>query len=182
MSTEVIETSEEADATAAAEVTHGEFASASADMRQFIAFTIGTEAYGIDIMSVREIKGWTDVTSLPNQPEHMRGVLNLRGVVVPIFDLRCRFTGKMTDASERHVVIITAIGERIVGLLVDTVSDILSVNPSDMRDVPSMSGRDDQDFLMGLVTSGDRMVAILALDRLIGSRDLDAITPSASAA
>jgi purine-binding chemotaxis protein CheW len=182
MTMETMESVAEHDMSVVGDAGGGEFAAASTSNHQFIAFTVGTESYGIDIMSVREIKGWTDVTTLPNQPPHMRGVLNLRGVVVPIFDLRCRFTGKMTDATERHVVIITAIGDRIVGILVDTVSDILSVSSADMRDVPSTSGRDDQDFLMGLVTSGDRMVAILALDRLIGGRDLTSTTPNASAA
>ncbi len=106
---------------------HGE-----ADFQQFITFTIGEEEYAVDIMAVREIKGWIDVTKLPNQPEYMRGVLNLRGVIVPIFDLRCRFGGGVTEATAIHVMVIVAVGGRIMGILVDTVSDILSVNTAEI--------------------------------------------------
>ena len=150
------------------------------DTQQFVSFTVGAEEYAVDIMQVREIKGWTDVTVLPNQPSHMRGVLNLRGLIVPIVDLRARFGAARTEATPMHVVVIVAIGERIVGVLVDKVSDILTVAVSEIREVPDMDGRHDQEFLRGLVTAHDRLVAILAIDRLVGLKTLsDSVSAAA---
>jgi len=99
---------------------------------QFLTFTVNAEEYGVDIMTVREIKGWTEITHLPNSPEYMRGVMNLRGLIIPIFDLRARFKRELTEASVKHVVIILAVRERNIGILVDTVSDILTVNEGDI--------------------------------------------------
>ena len=145
---------------------------APGETSQFVTFTVGEEAYAVDILQVREIKGWTEVTRLPNQPAHMRGVLNLRGVIVPIFDLRCRFGQGLTEATPIHVVVIVAVADRIVGILVDTVSDILTVGAEEIRPVPDLDSRSDRDFLKGLATSDDRMVALLQLDKLF---DLNAI-------
>src|ERR1700739_2904104 len=94
-------------------------ARSAAASTEFISFAIGDEQYGVDIMAVREIKGWSSITHLPNQPEYMRGVLNLRGVMVPIIDLRCRFGQGMTEATPLHIVIIVQIGARQGGLLPD---------------------------------------------------------------
>ena len=96
---------------------------AGENTQQFITFTLGSEEYGIDIMVVREIKGWTETTMIPNAPTHVRGVINLRGVIVPIFDLRARFGMGLTATTTMHVVIIVATGTRTIGLLVDTVSE-----------------------------------------------------------
>jgi purine-binding chemotaxis protein CheW len=95
---------------------------------QFISFAIGDDQYGVDIMAVREIKGWTQITHLPRQPDYMRGVLNLRGVMVPIIDLRCRFGQGMTEATPLHIVIVVQIDTRHVGMLADRVLDIVAVN------------------------------------------------------
>jgi len=105
---------------------------------EFISFAIGNDQYGVAIMSVREIKGWSGVTHLPRQPDYVRGVLNLRGVMVPIIDLRCRFGQGMTDASPMHVVIIIQIGEQLVGLLADRVLYIVSFESSEIRKVPKV--------------------------------------------
>src|SRR5205807_8689275 len=99
---------------------------ASVDFVQFISFAIGDDQYGVDIMAVREIKGWSEITHLPKQPEYVRGVLNLRGVIVPIIDLRCRFGQGLTEATALHIVIIVQIASRQVGLLADRVLDIVS--------------------------------------------------------
>ena len=93
-------------------------------LSQFISFAIGDDQYGVDIMAVREIKGWSQITALPRQPDYMRGVLNLRGVMVPIIDLRCRFGQGMTEATALHIVIVVQIGARHVGLLADRVLDL----------------------------------------------------------
>ena len=96
---------------------------------QFITFTLGEEDYGVDIMVVREIKGWTETTAIPNAPRFIHGVINLRGIIVPIMDLRARFGMALTVPSRMHVVIIINTGARTIGLLVDAVSDIISVTP-----------------------------------------------------
>src|SRR5438445_5536879 len=102
----------------------------AAGTSEFISFSIGDDQYGVDIMAVREIKGWSNVTHLPKQPDYVRGVLNLRGVMVPIIDLRCRFGQGMTEATAIHIVIIVQVGSRPVGLLADRVLDIVSFDAS----------------------------------------------------
>ena len=111
-------------------------AQAAAAQTQFISFAIGDDQYGVDIMAVREIKGWSDITHLPKQPEYVRGVLNLRGAIVPIVDLRCRFGQGLTETTPLHIVIIVQIGGRQVGLIGDRVLDIVSVDTSQIQPVP----------------------------------------------
>jgi purine-binding chemotaxis protein CheW len=137
-----------------------------AQTTQFITFSVGEEEFGVDIITVREIKGWTDTTRLPNAPVFMRGVLNLRGTIVPIYDLRARFGLGSTEATSNHVIVIVAVCDRIVGMLVDAVSDILSIGTEQIRSVPEMAGTVDQRFLTGLVTVERRMVALLDLEQL----------------
>ncbi|MDO9474657.1 MAG: chemotaxis protein CheW [Caulobacter sp.] len=141
---------------------------AGENTQQFITFTLGPEEYGIDIMVVREIKGWTDTTMIPNAPAHVRGVINLRGVIVPIFDLRARFGAGLTVPTSMHVVIIVAAASRTVGLLVDTVSDIISVDPKAIRPIPEMGLPTEDQFLEGLVAMEDRMVTLVSLAGLFG--------------
>ncbi len=142
-----------------------------AEKKQFISFKMGEEEYAIDIMAVREIKGWSQTTTLPNQPSHIRGVMNLRGTVVPIFDLRCRFGMGVTDASSLHVVIIVAVLDRLIGLLVDTVSDILTIETGEIRAVPDSASGENVDFLAGIATIKESMVVILSLDKLFARID-----------
>lgn len=142
------------------------------DTKQFVSFTIGQEEYGVDIIYIREIKGWVPVTPLPNSPEYVLGVLNLRGVIVPIFDMRCRFGLGKTETSPLHVMIIVAVADRIMGILVDAVSDILTVGASQVLDVPDLDKRGDRKFLCGLITHGEKMVALLSLEELF---DLETI-------
>jgi purine-binding chemotaxis protein CheW len=142
-------------------------------IEQYITFTIGDEEYGVDIMSVREIKGWSDTTMLPNTPDHMRGVLNLRGIIVPIFDLRCRFSLGLTETTPLHVIVIIDIGDRLIGILVDTVSDILSIDSSEIRAVPKMGSQIDEEYLTGLVTVNERMVALLDSEKLFSEDQMN---------
>lgn len=133
---------------------------------QYVTFMVGDRSYGIEITKVREIKGWSKPTELPKAAPAMRGVLNLRGVVVPIFDLCCHFGQGRTDPRAEHVVIIVALGDRLIGILVDAVSDILTLDPGDILPVPEMHAGADQRFLSGLVSQDDQMVALLKLDGL----------------
>ena len=133
---------------------------------QFLTFTVQGEEYGVDIMTVREIKGWTEITRLPNSPECLRGVMNLRGLIIPIFDLRARFSGKMTEANASHVVIILAVGERNIGVLVDGVSDILTVAHSEVKPAPQIESDSADEYISGLISLDDRMVVLLTVDRI----------------
>lgn len=145
---------------------------ANESLRQFITFTLGAQEYGVDIMLVREIKGWTETTSLPQAPHYVRGVINLRGVIVPIFDLRARFGMGATIPSRMHVVVIVITGSRTTGLLVDAVSDIISVLPDRIRSVPDIGLAAEEHFLEGLVSMDERMVTLVRLDGLIRIGDL----------
>ena len=133
---------------------------------QFITFTIGAEEYGIDIMAVREIKGWTETTIMPKSPSYVRGVINLRGIIIPIYDLRARFGQGLTETTKTHVIIIISVGTRIIGILVDAVSDILAVEVDAIRPPPDMEQKGEDWFVDGLVALGERMVTLVSLERL----------------
>ena len=139
------------------------------NQRQFITFTLDGQEYGIDIMVVREIKGWSATTAIPNSPPHVRGVMNLRGVIVPIFDLRARFGLGMTDPSKMHVIVIVSLRSKTIGLLVDAVSDIISIEPGAVRPVPEMGLKTDDRCLDGLVSIQERMVTLVSLEGLFAS-------------
>ena len=145
--------------------------SASADANtsssQFISFAIGDDQYGVDIMAVREIKGWTAITHLPRQPDYVRGVLNLRGVIVPIVDLRCRFSQGLTEATPLHIVIIVQIAAKGVGLLADRVLDIVSLDASEIKPVPRVAQAQRLNFLSGLATVEGAMIALIDLSNLL---------------
>lgn len=140
---------------------------------QYITFTVGDEEYGVDIMDVREIKGWTPTTRLPNAPGYVHGVINLRGIMVPVFDLRARFGQGATDPTKTHVVVIVTVSSRVIGILVDTVSDILTIDRDMIQPVPKMDLTVDADYLAGLVTIAGRMVALLTLSRLFDVNGAD---------
>ncbi|MEM7042325.1 MAG: chemotaxis protein CheW [Pseudomonadota bacterium] len=143
-------------------------------LSQYVTFTVDDKSYGIEITKVREIKGWSEPTALPNAPVAMRGVLNLRGVVVPVFDLRARFGQGETEACEEHVVIIVSLEERLIGVLVDAVSDILALEPGELLPVPPVDNCTDQRLLSGLVSREGRLVALLNLDELFGNASVPA--------
>lgn len=134
---------------------------------QFVAFVVGEQTYCVDIMSVREIRAWTGTTSLPNAAEFVRGVINLRGVVVPIIDLRIRFGQGETDPTKSHVVVIVSIDGKLNGMLVDGVSDILTIKETDVMPIPDTGGEAENPYLEGLISMDEEMVAMIALDRLI---------------
>jgi purine-binding chemotaxis protein CheW len=141
-------------------------AAAAAERTEFISFAIGDDQYGVDIMSVREIKGWSDITPLPNQPEYVRGVLNLRGTMVPIIDLRCRFGQGLTEATPLHVMIIVQVDGRPVGLLADRVLDIVAAEGGAIQAVPEIAQTSEARFLSGLMTIEGAMIALINLESL----------------
>jgi purine-binding chemotaxis protein CheW len=152
-----------------------------ADLRQFVSFVVGEQQYCVDIMAVREIKAWTGTTALPNSPAHIRGVINLRGAIVPVVDLRRRFGQELTEPTPTHVVVIVAIGDTLNGLLVDGVSDIVTVHQKDIAPIPSMEGEEKNPYFQGLITGQEKLVALIALDQLIALRVADQSSPAVAA-
>jgi purine-binding chemotaxis protein CheW len=148
--------------------------------RQFLTFTVDGEEYGVDIMTVREIKGWTETTRLPNAQEFMRGVMNLRGLIIPIFDLRTRFNRGLTEATAKHVIIILAVAERNIGILVDTVSDILDANFEQIKAAPEGDTTINSDYISGLISLDNRMVVLLDIEHLFETQNLDKIIEQAA--
>jgi purine-binding chemotaxis protein CheW len=140
---------------------------AAAHPTQLISFAIGDDQYGVDIMAVREINGWTDITPLPRQSDYVRGVLNLRGVIVPIVDLRCRFGQGLTKATPLHIVIIVQIAAKPIGLLADRVLDIVSLDETQIKAVPRVAQSSRISFLSGLVTTDAGMIAMIDLPNLL---------------
>jgi purine-binding chemotaxis protein CheW len=137
------------------------------ERRELTSFWAGDQEYCVDIMSVREIRGWSAATPLPQSPSYMRGVINLRGAVLPIMDLAERLDLLPTEPSERSVIIVVQVGERLVGLLVDAVSDILSINPEQIQPTPDVGCDQAKAFVRGLITIDDRMVSEIAVERLL---------------
>jgi purine-binding chemotaxis protein CheW len=134
--------------------------------RQLITFEIGDRRLGIDIMAIREIRAWSPTTPLPNVPAHVRGVVNLRGVVLPVIDLSQRLGWGTTEPSARHVIIVVRIGDQLQGIVVDAVSDIVTLGAEDCQPVPDVGDAAAAAYLEGIATLDDRLIMILALDRL----------------
>jgi purine-binding chemotaxis protein CheW len=133
----------------------------------FVSIALGNDQYGVDIMAVREIKGWSDITHLPKQPDYVRGVLNLRGAIVPIVDLRCRFDQGRTETTPLHIIIIVQIEGQQIGLIGDRVLDIVPVDAAQIQRVPRTEGEHQTTFLSGLVTQEACMIALIALHHLL---------------
>ena len=143
----------------------------SAGVRELISFRVGDQDYCVDIMAVREIRGWSPATPLPQQPPYMRGVINLRGAVLPIMDLAGRLGLPMAEPTVRHVIIVVKAGDRTVGMMVDAVSDILSVTPEMTQETPDLACDEVRTFLDGIITLDGRMISEIALDRLLPTRE-----------
>ena len=158
----------------------GDVAATANGQVQFVSFAIGNDQYGVSIMAVREIKGWSDITHLPEQPDYVRGVLNLRGAIVPIVDLRCRFGEGLTETTPLHIVIIVQIGGRQVGLIGDRVLDIVTIEASQIQKVPRTGASDAASFLAGIVTHDDVMIALIDLPNLLSLQDLHSARSASS--
>jgi purine-binding chemotaxis protein CheW len=140
----------------------------SPDMtRQLITFELGDRRLGIDIMAIREIRAWSPATPLPNVPPHVRGVVNLRGVVLPVLDLRYLLGWGTTEPSARHVIIVVRIGDQLLGIIVDAVSDIVTIGPDNVQPLPDVGDVSATGFLEGIATIDDRLIMILDLGRLV---------------
>lgn len=148
---------------------------------QYLTVNLAHEEYAIDILAVREIRGWTPVTRIPQAPPYVLGVLNLRGVIVPVLDLRLRFGLEREEYSATTVTVIVTVAGRHFGVVVDAVSDVLDVHGADVRPVPDMGTTVDTEYLKGLTSVADRMVLLLDVDKLLQPQDaqmLDAALPA----
>ncbi len=139
----------------------------SATARELIAFRIGDQEFCVDIMSVREIRGWTPATPLPRSPHYMKGVINLRGAVLPIVDLAARFGLPTTEPTARHVIMVAHVGGRMVGLLVDAVSDIVQMDSATLQATPDMASDEVKAFVKGLFALDGRMISLVELGWII---------------
>lgn len=148
----------------------------STDGSQFLTFSLGEELYGVDILRVQEIKGYTAVTKIPNTPPHIKGVLNLRGTIVPIVELRTKFGMPTIDYTAFTVIIVVMVQAKVTGLVVDAVSDVLDIEKKDIQSAPDFGNKVDVTFLNGIGKSGDKLVSLLDIDRLL----LDSITKESS--
>jgi purine-binding chemotaxis protein CheW len=142
------------------------------DGSQFLTFQLGDELYGVDILRVQEIKGYTTVTKIPNTPPHIKGVLNLRGTIVPIVELRTKFGMPTIDYTMFTVIVVVVVREKITGLVVDSVSDVLNISKKDIQAPPEFGAKVDVSFLNGIGKSGDKLVALLNIDQLLTEGDL----------
>ena len=141
---------------------------------ELLTFQVGGQEYAIDIMSVREIRGWSNATPLPHAPDFVRGVINLRGTVLTIVDLANRLGMGKTEASERNVIIVVQAEKETVGLLVDAVSDILTINKSELQAPPEMSADNDHSYVSSLIIVEERMIRILSLSAALPSESMEA--------
>jgi chemotaxis signal transduction protein/hemoglobin-like flavoprotein len=146
---------------------------------QFLTFTLGEENYGVDILRVQEIKGYTPVTRIPNTPEYIRGVLNLRGTITPIVDLRTKFGMEKLDYSTFTVIVVLVVKNRVVGVVVDAVSDVLNIGEKDIQETPEFGSNIDVSFIKGIGKSGDKLISILDIDKVLSVDDLDQSTVGA---
>ncbi|MBS1187266.1 MAG: cheW4 [Burkholderiaceae bacterium] len=142
---------------------------------EFLAFRLGQEEYGIDILAVQEIRGYDNVTRIANAPEFLKGVINLRGTIVPIIDMRIKFGLGEPIYDQFTVVIILNIAGRVVGMVVDSVSDVITLSPEQIRPAPEVGTAFNTSYLTGLGTVGDRMLILVNIEKLMSSADMGVI-------
>ena len=140
--------------------------------QEFLVFTLGDEEYGIDILKVQEIRGYDQVTRIANTPDFIIGVTNLRGVIVPIVDLRVKFSQQDVEYNDNTVVIVLNFGQRVVGIVVDGVSDVLSLVSDQIRPAPEFAVTLSTEYLTGLGAIGDRMLILVNIEKLLNSDEM----------
>ncbi len=142
---------------------------------EFLTFTLGEEEYGIDILKVQEIRGYDSVTTIANSPKFIKGVINLRGIIVPIVDMRIKFNLGKVEYSELTVVIILNINKRVVGMVVDGVSDVITLTDAQIKPAPAFGATFDTEYLTGLGTIDQRMLILVDIEKLMTSSDMELV-------
>ena len=162
--------------------THGGAAAAEDDLiaSEFLTFTLGSEEYAIDILKVQEIRGYEPPTLIANSPPFIKGVINLRGIIVPIVDLRIKFNLGKIEYTPFTVVIILNVAGRVIGVVVDSVSDVISLTSGQIRPAPDFSGSFDTKYIVGLASQESRMMIVTDIERLMTSADMELIDSAAA--
>ncbi|MBO9122668.1 MULTISPECIES: chemotaxis protein CheW [unclassified Rhizobium] len=142
--------------------------------RELIAFRVGDQEFCVNVMSVREIRGWTPATAMPHSPSYMKGVINLRGAVLPIIDLSARLGMKPTEPTQRHVIIVAQVHRKVVGLLVDAVSDILTVSEDNVQPTPEIASELQRQFARGIMAIEKRLICLLELEAIFPDAESEA--------
>ncbi len=137
------------------------------DVQQFLTFALGQEEYGVEILKIQEIKGFSTITPLPNAPTFIKGVLNLRGTIVPIVDLRKKFSLPEVGYTKFTVIVVVQIQGKIMGFIVDAVSDVLNVARADIQPTPDLYGQVDTSFINGLAKTGEKLVILLDIEKVL---------------
>jgi purine-binding chemotaxis protein CheW len=145
----------------------------AAGSRELLTFTLGSEEYGIDILKVQEIRGYDAVTTIANAPEFIKGVINLRGIIVPIVDMRIKFHLGKVEYDQFTVVIILNVASRVVGIVVDGVSDVIALTSEQLKPSPEFSSTMDTQYILGLGTVDERMIIVMDIEKLLSSRDME---------
>ena len=148
-------------------------------LREVLVFVLGSEEYGVDILKVQEIRSYEKVTPLPTAPAFLKGVVNLRGAIVPVIDLRTKFALPVADDDNRSVVIVLHLAGRVVGAVVDAVSDVVRLRASEVKPAPQLGGVIDASFLAGVATQSGRMILLIDIERLLSSGELNVLKDAA---
>jgi purine-binding chemotaxis protein CheW len=147
------------------------FKSDGVQVRELIAFRLGQQEFCLDVMNVREIRGWTPATQLPHAPSYMLGVINLRGTVLPIIDLSARMGFPPAEPSTRHAIMVVEIGKQVIGFLVDAVSEIFSGKDEDVQPTPDVASAATRSLIQGVIAAEGRMISVLSLDMIAATSD-----------
>jgi purine-binding chemotaxis protein CheW len=145
------------------------------DGSQYLTFTLGQEEYGVEILKVQEIKGYSAITPIPNTPAYLKGVMNLRGTIIPVVDLRAKFAMMQAEYNQFTVIIVVTVGSKIMGLVVDAVSDVLNIPRTDIQDTPDFGAQVDAQFINGMAKAGEKLVVLLDIDKVLSGEELTAI-------
>jgi purine-binding chemotaxis protein CheW len=152
----------------------------TADSQQYLTFTLGNEEYGVPILTVQEIKGYVPATPIPHTPAFIKGVMDLRGVIMPVLDLRVKFGMPSAEYDQFTVIIVVKVKSKMLGLVVDAVSDVLSVKNGEVRTTPEFGGQIDTRFIQGLAKAGEKLVVLLDLDRVLSEEEFTTMSTVAA--
>jgi purine-binding chemotaxis protein CheW len=153
---------------------------ATAPAAEFLTFALGSEEYGVDILKVKEIRGYDAVTRLPDAPDYIKGVINLRGTIVPVVDMRLKFRLERAEYTALTVMIVLNVADRVVGMVVDSVSDVVQLSAEQVRAVPEIGATIDRQFLTGIGTLDERMLILLDIERLMASSEMGLVMAKAA--
>ena len=152
------------------------------DSREMLVFKLGNEEYGVDILKVQEIRGYEKVTPIPRSPDFLKGVVNLRGSIVPVIDLRVKFGLASVTYDSLTVVIVLRIAGRIIGAVVDGVSDVVQLTPNEIKEAPRLGSMVDSSYLAGVATKDKRMILALDIEKLLSAGELNLLGEAAGSA